>query len=155
MRESIGGAQVLLIMLTILIVIIVVLSASVGYTKAFKARNAILNIVQKYAKYGDSATAVLSSGAEKEIDEILTNMGYKASIGSSRDCPDRGQEDVVKGLNYNYCVYHFVDEGTGTQHYGIQTYMYFELPIFGRNDRFSFPIYADTYLFREYGGQDI
>lgn len=154
MREAIGGSQLLMIIITLVIIIMLLLAGSIGYTKAFKARNAIVNIVQKNGGYGISADKVLNDSKD-EIVEVLNDMGYKTSIGSNRDCSDRSADkyteyEVQKDFNYNFCVYRFVDE-TGTQHYGIETYMYFELPIFGKNDMFAIPIYADTYAFFKYG----
>lgn len=152
-RESIGGSQVLIISVCILLIMIIVLSASIGYTKAFKARNAILNIVQKYGGYDKSSYEVMEEASE-EIYETLKNMGYMVSAGSNKKCPSKDNlvedEQVYQDENYKFCIYHFEDE-TGNRRYGIQTYMYFELPIFGRNDRFSFPIYGDTYTFFKYG----
>lgn len=152
MRESIGGAQVLMICVTILLVIIVLLSASIGYTKAFKARNAIINIIEKHAAYGDNATTVLNY-AEKEIGDILDKMGYKVSAGTKRSCNNRPKAKTsAKSTNYNYCLYQYEDSN-GNYYYGIETYMYFEIPLFGENDRFVFPIYGDTNLFTKYNNE--
>ncbi len=161
MKESIGGAQVLMISVIILLVMIVVLSASIGYTKAFKARNAIINIVQKYAEYGESPDHLIKSSedgfttAGEEIYQTLKDMGYMINAGSGKSCEDRFSDayteyEVYKDDQYNFCIYRFADSN-GNQHYGVQTYMYFELPIFGKNDRFSFPIYGDTFTFFKYG----
>lgn len=151
MRESIGGTQVLMICVTILLVMIVVLSASIGYTKAFKARNGLINLVQKYAKYGDSVNTI-SEKIHGEAGTLLQDMGYMVSSGSGRNCTDRDSQkyddyEMVKDKNYNFCIYRYADE-QGNQYYGVETYMYFELPIFGTNDRFSFPLYGETFTFR-------
>ena len=46
-----------------------------------------------------------------------------------------------------------LDEANGTWRYGVETYMYFELPLFGKTDLFSFPLYADSYsYFKSEGG---
>lgn len=159
MRESIGGAQVLMICVTILLVIIVVLSASIGYTKAFKARNGLVNLVQKYAKYDDSVTTVLNnSGFQEEAGDLLKKMGYMVSAGAGKNCTDRkpntySDYEVWHDNNYNFCLYRYEDE-QGNQHYGVETYMYFELPIFGTNDRFSFPLYGETFTFRSQVSRD-
>lgn len=146
-----------MISVVILLIMIIVLSASIGYTKAFKARNAILNIVQKYGDYDKSVEKVMEDASE-EIYETLKNMGYMVSAGANKKCPNRSSESykivedeqIYQDQNYKFCVYHFEDND-GNRHYGVQTYMYFELPIFGKNDRFSFPIYGDTYTFFKYG----
>ena len=60
MREAIGGSQLLLIIITIFIVVMMLLAGSIGYTKAFKARNGILNIVQSHGAYGENAETVMT-----------------------------------------------------------------------------------------------
>lgn len=149
MREAIGGSQLLLIVVTLIIVIMMVLAGSVGYTKAFKARNAIINLIQENGAYDKSADAVLND-AEEAIDNLLKEMGYKETIGTNLKCNMSDYDnviDVTRGSNYNFCVYHFEEVESKNRYYGIKTYMYFELPLFGRNDLFSIPIYGDTYTF--------
>ena len=152
MRESIGSSQLLLIVVTIIIVIMMLLAGSIGYSKAFKARNAIINIIQENATYGMSASAILSD-SDDEIGAILNEMGYKTSMGAGRNCRNHNSiekyslYEAEKSTNYNYCIYHYEDKLTGNQYYGVETYMYFELPIFGRTDMFVIPIYGDTYTF--------
>lgn len=149
MREAIGNTHILFIVIVIIVVIMMLISGSISYSKAFKARNAILNIVQENAQYDDSAEMVLHK-SEEEIGLILGDMGYKTTIGSNHSCanPSKHRDkliDYAKSPNYNFCIYHFRDGDN--QFYGIETYMYFELPVFGRNDRFSFPIFGETYMF--------
>lgn len=158
MREAIGSSQILLIIVVLIVVIMMFLAGSIGYTKAFKARNSIVNIVQTHGRYGKSAEAVLEE-ARDEIGNILNEMGYKTNIGSKLDCTDRNSDEkygvyeVAHDRDYSFCIYRFVDK-QGNQLYGVETYMYFELPVFGRNDRFAFPIYGDTYTFFQYGPRE-
>ena len=159
MREAIGGSQLLLIIVTIFIVTMMLLAGSIGYTKAFKARNAILNIVQSHGAYGQDAVTLMAKNdgeAEEEILNLLNNMGYNVTIGSSSGCKklDELQDNTsLKDVEcwhsnqYNFSVYSMLDSENGTWRYGVETYMYFELPLFGKNDIFSFPLYADSYTF--------
>ena len=151
MREAIGGSQLLLIIVTLIIVIMMVLAGSVGYTKAFKAKNAIINFVQENGAYDKSAAAVLNE-AEDDIDNLLKEMGYKEVIGVNLKCSDKDYDNVIdyaQGSNYNFCVYHFQEPESKSRYYGVKTFMYFELPLFGRNDMFAIPIYGETYSFYE------
>ena len=155
MREAIGGSQLLMIIVTIIVIVMMLLASSIGYSKAFKARNAILNIVQENGGYGISANTVLEHSKD-EIVSLLNEMGYKTSVGSNRSCTDRSSSkyseyEEAKDYNYNFCVYRYIDAETGNQYYGVETYMYFELPLFGKNDRFAIPMYADSYTFFKYG----
>lgn len=157
MRESIGSSQLLLIVVTIIIVIMMLIAGSIGYSKAFKARNAIINIVQENGGYGISAEKVLER-SEEEIGMLLNEMGYKTSVGTNKKCTDRNSskflayEVPAQSNNYSFCIYHYTEEN-GNQYYGVETYMYFELPIFGRNNNFVIPIYGDTYTFFKIDGE--
>lgn len=155
MREAIGSSQLLLIVVTIIIVIMMLLAGSIGYSKAFKARNAIINIVEENGGFGVNVSTVMER-SEEEIGTLLNEMGYKTTMGSGRTCTDRNSSkfseyEVERNNNYNFCIYRYVEEETGNQYYGIETYMYFELPLFGRNDMFVIPIYGDTYTFFRIG----
>lgn len=165
MREAIGGSQLLLIVVTIFIVTMMLLAGSIGYTKAFKARNAILNIVQSHGAYGEDAVTLMAKNngvAEEEIVNLLNNMGYNVTIGSSNGCKrldelknnsSLSEVSCWKSSQYNFSVYSMLDEANGTWRYGVETYMYFELPLFGKTDLFSFPLYADSYsYFKSEGG---
>lgn len=159
MREAIGGTQLLLIVMTIFVVTMMLLAGSIGYTKAFKARNAILNIVQSHGAYGEDAVTLMAKNdgaAEEEIVTLLNNMGYNVTIGSSNGCKKLDElknntslteVECWKSSQYNFSVYSMLDSENGTWRYGVETYMYFELPLFGRTDIFSFPLYADSYTF--------
>lgn len=157
MKEAIGGSQLLMIIIVLVIVIMMLLAGSIGYSKAFKARNAIVNITQEHGGYGISVEKMFQDGAEVEIAEVLNDMGYKTSIGSKGcSCDDINSNvyeclDYSNSAQYNFCIYHLEDTQTGNQLYKVKTYMYFELPVFGRNDMFAIPIYADTYSFPKYG----
>lgn len=158
MREAIGGSQLLLIVVTIFIVVMMLLAGSIGYTKAFKARNAILNIVQTHGAYGENAVTLMAKNggeAESEIATILNDMGYNVSIGSSKGCKRLDElknsssvsnVECWKSNQYNFSVYSMYD-AQGNMRYAVETYMYFELPLFGKTDLFSFPLYADSYTF--------
>ena len=168
MREAIGGSQLLLIIVTIFIVTMMLLAGSIGYTKAFKARNAILNIVQSHGAYGEDAVTIMAKNdreAEIEIANLLNDMGYNVTIGSSNGCkkldelrnnPSLTNVDCWKSSQYNFSVYSMLDDTNGTWRYGVETYMYFELPLFGKTDLFSFPLYTDSYsYFKSEGGGTI
>lgn len=158
MREAIGGSQLLLIIITIFIATMMLLAGSIGYTKAFKARNGILNIVQSHGAYGENAETVMTKNngkAEKEIISLLNNMGYNVTIGRSNGCKKLSElknnsslkeVNCWKSSDYNFSIYSMMDTENNWR-YGIETYMYFELPLFGKNDIFSFPLYADSYTF--------
>lgn len=155
MREAIGGSQLLFIVITIIIVLMLLLAGSIGYTKAFKARNGIVNLVQEYGGYDISPSAILAnSDFDQEVGKLLTDMGYKTSVGN-RNCSCKESSvyscEVDSSTNYNFCLYRYTDNETGNQYYTVKTFMYFELPVFGRNNMFAIPITGDTYTFFKYG----
>lgn len=155
MKEAIGSTKVLFIVITLIIVIMLLLAASISYTKAFKVKNAILNVVEKNGGYGISAESVLLA-SENEIDNLLAEIGYQTrrnvntnacncnafqNDSAISDC------DVAESINYDYCIFHLTYSESGNQFYKIRTHVYFDLPLFGRNGSFSFPIFGETYMY--------
>jgi len=99
---------------------------------------------------GEYAYLVDECGEELFIAMALLPLG--ADIGVNLKCSDKDYDNVIdyaQGSNYNFCVYHFQEPESKSRYYGIKTYMYFELPLFGRNDMFAIPIYGETYSFYE------
>lgn len=146
MRESVGNAYLLGIVTFFIGVIMLFFCASLNYTKAFKVKNRIVNIIEQNQGYtfGDS-------GTRQEIDAELEDMNYKRS--SNHKCKEDGRFSTAAAkteqgnTNYLYCVYEF-DLGEKGKYYGVVTYMYFEIPLI--NVTLKFPVYGETKTMGEY-----
>lgn len=135
MKESIGNSFVLGLVIAFLTLLIMFFSASLAYTKAFKVKNRIVNIIEKYGQY--------NTAAQTEIEENLGEMGYRINKGEG--CTSRFPNATVlthsANTNYRYCVQVY-DAGEHGKYYGVTAYMYFEIPLIGKS--LEFPVYGET-----------
>ena len=88
MKEAIGNAFVFALVITFVGIFIFLFATSSSYTKAFKVKNKIVEILEKYddilgVKISDSTG--LNSTVESEISDILSDIGYKIGRASCRE----------------------------------------------------------------------
>lgn len=145
MKEAIGTSFVLGLVITFLIIFMLLFATSLSYTKAFKVKNRIVEIIEKYddiLKVEIHNNNRLNNEVETEINNALSEIGYRIST-TPNDCPERnGAQALVKNTtaNYEYCIYHYNNKRG--DYYGVTAYIYYEVPIIGANLRF--PVYGET-----------
>lgn len=133
MRESIGNAFLFNIIIIFTLVIILVLVGSLSYSKAFRVKNRIVEIIEKHKSY--------NANAKTEIEQNLKSIGYKTNPYYTQKCSDRGGTVMTDtSTNYRYCIVKF--ENPKGVYYGVTAYMYFEIPVI--NSILEFPIYGET-----------
>lgn len=123
MREGIGSAFVYTIVIIMVGIIILLMVGSIGYSKAFKVNQRIIDIIEANDGYNDVA--------EVEVAAALSNIGYKVMSNADRSCPSiDDSETIIPKLNYDYCVYRHTNNKRG-DYYTVITYMYFDFPVIG------------------------
>ncbi len=133
MKESIANAFISNLVIVFIIIFIFFFAGSLTYTKAFKVKNRIVDIIEKYEKF-DSVTV-------DEIASTLGEMGYRVNVGN-KGCPMRKEKEslTLNTNTYRYCVYEYsTTKGT---YYGVAAYMYFDFPIIGQS--LELPVYGET-----------
>lgn len=143
MRESIGGTWLFTIVIVFIVLFTSFLALSINYSKAFKVKNGIVNIVEK--------NEGLSAKAKEEIKDYLSSVGYV--VYSS--CPSythvsnlesaKGFERSATNLSrYKYCIARVIDNNGNIQknYYKVTVFFRVDLPIFG--EIFTFPITGET-----------
>ena len=125
-------------------IILLLLVGSIGYSKAFKVNNRIVDIIEA----NDGYNAV----AEGEVFEALSGIGYR--VESVVTCPpldaSYGAATAIRPtLNYDFCVYEHTDNVRGV-YYTVLTYMYFDFPVIG--SKLKLPIYNQTKTLNLIGG---
>ena len=151
MREAIGGSLLLNLVIIFASIIILFFISILSYSKAYRVKNRIIEITEKYGVY-DSQVA-------NEINSDLSAAGY--DVSSPTKCSDirerlisekypneaSGEERLSGNLNsygYNYCVFEILNNSvneTGT-YYVVVTFVKFEFPIIG--DMLTIPVYSET-----------
>lgn len=164
MRESISNALIFTLVITFLFIFMLLFAASTAYTKAFKVKNKIINILEKrentIIKFNNSGK--LPGSVEEEIEAALGEVGYRMVLNNDVKCEtdlkNRFKSDNYKLVNvkkngYRYCIAEFYDgrqdaSGRKEKHsvyYAVITYMYFEVPLIGQG--LEFPVYGETKTF--------
>lgn len=152
MRESFGTAFVVSAVIFFVAIFIFFFVAGISYTKAFKIKNRIIDIIEENGCYNEK-----NCKSEEEIAAILQETGYRIKPGSP-ECGEidrirdqvnqKGAEILTDKFNtYRYCVYK-VSKSRRGDYYGAAAFMYFDLPLgFGT---LEFPVYGETKLIEEY-----
>lgn len=129
MKETIANSAIFTIMMVFIVVIMLLVVSSLNYSKAFKAKNRIVDLIEKY----DTGYEKHKQEIDNEIGVILQRLGYH--INTSRDvCPtyQNGQNNMnnlSNSNNYLHCIYK-IENARGTV-YHVVAYMYWELPFIG------------------------
>lgn len=127
MREATGQVGLMNIMLFIIGIIIVLLAGSIAYTKAFRVKNKIIDIIEKHNEYNDDS--------RKEIRSTLTEIGYRTTTYSDylKNCKtiDGYVLDSTVYPDHLYCVYKSNNSTEDKYYYKVVAYMYFDLPVIG------------------------
>lgn len=135
MRESTGNTFLYYVVIVFLILGLLVLAGSFGYSKAYKAKNKIIRVIEDRLGYG--------SDVIDEIDNILGTSGYRIkSAYRNPQCPAtvNGGQLLEESDRYYYCVYsHTTERGI---YYSVVAYTRFEIPLI--SGLLQFPIYGDT-----------
>lgn len=164
MKESIGQAFLVNLILIFFLVLILMLLGSINYSKAYKVKNRIITILEKHGTDVESGSG-LSDEVKKEINVNLKKAGY-AHSKNAIDCnkyTDGGTllyPENVAGLQYDYCVIkkdastgsYPTPTGTtetyqGARYYKVITFMEFDVPLIG--GYLKFPVQGETKLIYE------
>lgn len=122
MRESIANSYVFNIIIVFVGIIIAILIGSLSYSKAFKVKTKIVNIIENYKGYNNQEV-------RQEIDNYLKSTGYTVTRTNNRGtCPDvNGVKAINTIKNYDYCIYRF--NTVKGPYYRITVFISFDIPI--------------------------
>lgn len=122
MRESIANSYIFNIIIVFVGIIIVILIGSLSYSKTFKVKTKVVNIIEKYKGYNNYEV-------RQEIDNYLKSTGYTVTRTKNRGtCPDvNGVKAINTIKNYDYCIYRF--NTVKGSYYRITVFISFDIPI--------------------------
>lgn len=142
MKEAVGNTFILSIMITFIVIFIIIFAGSTSYTKAYKVKNRIIDIIENNEDSTKSNT--ISTATFNEIDAFLAQTGYKVNASNKSGCKaSHGGTIVSNGSmsnQYRYCI----EKITTTRgiYYGVTAYMYFEFPV--ASGLVELPVYGET-----------
>ena len=144
MREAIGGTWLFTIVLVFIVLFSSFLALSINYSKAFKVKNGIVNIIEK--------NEGLSNDSQDEITKYLSNVGYLVYSKCPKNLTEQGDRTLVSGFDpyasdsskYRYCVAKTEDTSGNIKksYYKVTVFFRVDLPILG--EIFTFPITGET-----------
>ena len=115
MDESIANSVLLKLVIFVTIVIMLMVLGAVSYSKAYKAKNRIIQNIESAGTYQDAAV---------KINEDLKTMGYQTDLKGN--CGNMNENKT----SYVYCV-EKVEAKDGGYYYKVTTFMNYNLPLIG------------------------
>ena len=141
MKEAIGTSFVFNLMMIFIGVLIAMFVGSLAYTKGFKVRNKIIDIIEKYEKYDINDSAQID-----EINDSLSSIGYQVRGDNTSKCKARGNAnqvaETIPNNDYEYCVYVY-DTSRG-KYYGVTVFIHVDIPLIG--GLIDIPLYGESRL---------
>lgn len=152
MKEAIANANVFNLIIVFVIILMAFFVGSLGYSKAFKVKDMIINEIEKDQCYGPDEKSC-NFNTKDRIETSLSEIGYrvKGAVDNRSDCSKlvENGELVSTSSNYEYCVFKIV-ENTGARsatRYKVISYMYFDVPII--SSLLKIPVVGETISFNE------
>lgn len=156
MREAVGGSLLMNLVVIFTGIVIVFFVGILTYSKAYRVKNRIVEIIEKYGAYEvlDGTTNLVTD----EINPDLKAAGYNTA--NPTKCDDI-RKDLIEGdkakykennlssnknktYGYNYCVFEVTGNSTNEsgKYYVVVTFVHFEFPVIG--DLLTIPVYSET-----------
>lgn len=158
MKNSLGGSMLFNLVLIFAGVIVILFIGILSYSKAYKVKNRIVEIIEKYENYEHIDDNIVNDTVD-EINPDLNMIGYDSSNGiKCDDIRDNlvnskySSNKLSENLNnygYNYCVFEMCErDSSGAcvkqagKYYVVVTFIEFELPVI--SNVLTLPIYGET-----------
>lgn len=151
MKEAIGSTWLIGIIITFIAIFSGFLAYSISYTKAFRVKNEIINLIEKnegFEKSKNNLNNISDSDLKKDtstearIFDYIKSLGYNYSNfeNGANPCNSQNGELQIGG----YCLIRYCpNNGEVTRtYYKVTTYISLSLPIININ--FNLPISGET-----------
>ncbi len=148
MKDAVGGSLLLNLVVIFTSVVILFFAGILTYSKAYKVKNKIIEVIERYdGKIMDTTnSAIIKSEVLDEINKELGAVGYK--VVAERPDDARCSNDSSRGAchnlntsNYNYCICKQTG-ASSAEVFEVITYVQFEFPVIG--DLLTFPVKGET-----------
>ena len=123
MKESIGNSYLFGMVIALVGILFLILIGSLSYSKAFKVKTRIIEIIEKNNEYNEE-------DVKTEIDNYLKTAGYTVTRTNNRNvCAELNGTKAIntKDKNYDYCIYRF-DTVKGP-YYHVTVFISFDIPV--------------------------
>ena len=144
MRDAVGGSLLLNIVVMFTSIVILFFAGIMAYSKAYKIKNRIIEVVEKYETYDPIVQATL--------DEELRKAGY--IVATANQVEDKCEDGNLNTSEYLYCIYKeckICDDSSKcvvgecveeNRHYVVETFIHFNFPVIG--NMLTFKVKGET-----------
>lgn len=151
MRDAVGGSLLLNIVVIFTSIVILFFAGIMAYSKAYKIKNRIIEVVEKYETYDNYDGDTPRKSVQALLEEDLKKSGYIVATSTqvAAKCTD-GQN--LNTSEYLYCIYEKCDEEecdeneicecVGQRLYKVTTFIHFDFPIIG--NMLTFEVHGET-----------
>lgn len=147
MKDAIGSTMLFYLIVIVVGIIGSIIISSNAYTKAYKAKNAIITIIDKYYKI-QKAECDNYKNCTDDIDTALTNLGYKMSGDNTCNNLDVKNAELIypkeNGTFNGYCIFAH-NLGNGDKYYTVVTFSHLNVSLVGT--LFKKPVYGETRVY--------
>ncbi len=138
MRDAIGGAMTIQIILFFLVVINAYLAFSVNYTKAFRIKNNIVAILEQQEGF----TTGGPEAADARIEKIMLDTGYSVGKDVIDKCGTTDNEYVaIHNKAGGFCLKLTKNSSDGSGYYSVKTYININVPILNN----ILPVFSEVF----------
>ena len=138
MRQAIGNAFILNLVITFIALMMLVFVGSISYSKSYKVKNKIINLIENNKGYNEEVS--------DDIEEVLGDVGYQISNNQNCDRFVVGEDSQIVyptsefRSGYRYCI---IENTTSDgKYYTVVTFMKFDFPVIG--NFVEFPVKGET-----------
>ena len=157
MKGAIGNAFILNMVITFILIFYTLLIGSMAYSKAYRTKNYLINMIDEFARNGKedfASTETIKNEWFNATNDFMRDTGYPLSTSETNDCKRNLDEYKLYLGNgagrYDYCIYKRIDikDGDGNKvikqryNYMVLVYMKLDVPVLGQF--MKFPIRGET-----------
>ena len=132
MRDAIGGSLLLNLVVIFTSIVILFFAGIMAYSKAYKAKNKIIEVIESYENYDETVAGVIS--------EDLKLAGYRNA--NREQIEAKCGTDNANESTYFYCIYEDANSAEEGFSYEVVTFVQFDFPVIG--NLLVFPVKGET-----------
>ena len=137
MKAAIGNSLLMGIIVTFVTIVLLILLSSLVYTKAFRVKNRIVDVIEKYETY--------DIDVQNEITDLLGEIGYKHNAYSNNSrCDNYGVDLENPSSPYHYCVFRLNSGKNDGYYYKVVAFAYLDFPLISS---IQIPVSGETKIF--------
>lgn len=147
MREAIGSTWLIGIVITFIAIFSGFLAYSISYTKAFRVKNEIINLIEKnegFSKSTNNLNNISDDALKKDMSTEAQIFKYVKAIGYNYSVFDSGSKPCNPMYTGGYCLTKVCPSGKerSTSYYKVTTYISLSIPVI--NISINLPVSGET-----------